>query len=281
MAVEQATTSAESRRAQGRAPVAVPRTRATPARQSPPERTSAVVFKPARPRRAFDEIIGQIKAMIEDGTLQAGDRLPSERALAEQFAVSRNTVREALRMLEIAGLVQLKRGASGGSFISAPGSALTADTLSNALRVTDFSLANLVETLRDLSSITAATAIERMSDEDLAKLEDNVRRAAELTEAGEWDEKMRVHLEFYAIMAEATENPVLVLIVRTLLDVTGKLILRVGVTHDDSIVRSRRTLLKALRARNSDAAQAELARHFTKLHKMWLSGSYNGGRPGA
>jgi DNA-binding FadR family transcriptional regulator len=237
------------------------------------------MFTPARPRRAFDEIIGQIKEMISNGTLVPGDRLPSERALAEQFAVSRNTVREALRMLEIAGLVQLKRGASGGSFITAPSASLVPSALSDALEVTDFSLANLVETLRDMVSITASTAIDRMSSGDLAKLEDNVRRAAELTKAGEWDEKMRVHLEFYAIMAEATENPVLVLIVRTLLDVTEKVILRVGVTHDDSIVRSRRALLKALRARDSDAALAELARHFTKLHKMWLSGSYDGGRP--
>jgi GntR family transcriptional regulator, transcriptional repressor for pyruvate dehydrogenase complex len=279
MAVEQATTSAEARHVQDGHPPAGQKARTAPAQRSRPERAPAVVFQPARPRRAFDEIIGQIKAMIENGTLQPGDRLPSERALAEQFAVSRNTVREALRMLEIAGLVRLKRGASGGSFISAPSSSLTADTLSNALQLTDFSLANLVETLCDLSSITAATAIERMSEDDLAKLEDNVRRAAELTEAGEWDEKMRVHLEFYAIMAEATENPVLVLMVRTLLDVTEKLILRVGITHDDSIVRSRRALLKALRARDSDAALAELARHFTKLHRMWLSGSYNGGRP--
>jgi len=243
------------------------------------EAAADIVFRPARPRRAFDEIIGQVKAMIQDGTLMPGDRLPSERALAEQFAVSRNTVREALRMLEIAGLVQLKRGASGGSFIAAPSSSLAADTLSNALHLTDFSLGDLVETLRDLSSITAVTAIERMSDDDLAKLDANVRRAAELTQAGEWDEKMRLHLEFYAIMAEATENPVLVLMVRTLLDVAEKVILRVGVTQDDSIVRSRRALLKALRARDSDAALAELARHFTKLHEMWLSGSYDGGRP--
>ncbi|HEY1701326.1 MAG TPA: GntR family transcriptional regulator [Trebonia sp.] len=237
-----------------------------------------VVFQPARPRRAFEEIIGQIKAGIADGTLQPGDRLPAERTLAEQFAVSRNTVREALRMLEIAGLVELKRGATGGSFISAPSPSLTADGLTSALEITDFSLANIVETLRDLSCITAETAIERMSDDDLARLEANVEQAAALTEAGEWEEKMRVHLEFYAIMAEATDNPVNVLMVRTLLDVTGKLIPRVGLTHDDSIVRSRRTLLKALRARNARAAQAELTRHFTKLHQMWLSGDYSGGR---
>jgi GntR family transcriptional regulator, transcriptional repressor for pyruvate dehydrogenase complex len=281
MAVKQTTTATKVRRAPAGHPPAGQESPIAPASRSRRDGAPDIVFQPARPRRAFDEIIGQIKAMIQDGTLQPGDRLPSERALAEQFAVSRNTVREALRMLEIAGLVQLKRGASGGSFISAPSSSLTADTLSNALQLTDFSLANIIETLRDLSSITAAAAIERMSDEDLAKLEDNVRRAAELTEAGEWDEKMRVHLEFYAIMAEATENPVRVLIVRTLLEVTEKLILRVGVTHDDSIVRSRRALLKALRARDSDAALAELAKHFTKLHKMWLSGSYNGGRPGS
>jgi DNA-binding FadR family transcriptional regulator len=239
---------------------------------------SQVVFQPARPRRAFEEIISQIKAGISDGTLQPGDRLPSERTLAEQFAVSRNTVREALRMLEIAGLVELKRGATGGSFISAPSPTLTTDGLTSALEITDFSLANIVETLRDLCCITAAAAVERMSDDDLARLEDNVEQAAALTEAGEWEEKMRVNLEFYAIMAEATDNPVHVLIVRTLLDVTGKLIPRVGLMHDDSVVRSRRTLLKALHARNAKAAQAELTRHFVNLHQMWLSGDYSGGR---
>jgi DNA-binding FadR family transcriptional regulator len=242
-------------------------------RQDVPE----VVFRPARPRRAFEEIIGQIQTMVEDGTLRPGDRLPPERTLAEQFAVSRNTVREALRMLEIAGVVQLKRGASGGSFITSPSTALATDQLSDALQVTDFSLANVVETLRDLSSITATAAIDRMSEDDMARLEANVQRAAELTNAGEWEEKMRVHLEFYTIMAQATDNPVLALLVRTLLGVLEKLIPRVGLTHDDSVVKSRRALLKALRARDSEAAVTELARHFTKLHEMWLSGSYRGG----
>lgn len=240
--------------------------------------TADVVFSPARPRRAFDEIIGQVKAMIEDGKLMPGDRLPSERALAEQFAVSRNTVREALRMLEIAGLVRLKRGASGGSFIASANSSLVADTLSNALHLTDFSLADVVETLRGLSSMAAVAACERMSDDDLAKLDDNVRRAADLTRAGEWDEKMEIHLEFHSILANATGNPILVLIMGTLLDVVRKVIVSVGITHDDSVIRSRRAVMKALHARDSDAAVIELSKYFSKLHKMWLSGSYEGVR---
>lgn len=236
------------------------------------------MFRPAQPRRVFDEIIGQIRAMIEDGQLQPGDRLPSERALAEQFAVSRNTVREALRMLEIAGLVTLKRGASGGSFIAAADSTILADTLANALHLTDFSLADVTETLRGLSSMAAVTACDRMTDEDLAKLDDNLRRATDLTIAGAWDEKVKIHLEFHALMAEATGNPILVLIMRTLLDVVGKVILRVGPTHDDSIIRSRRRLLKALHARDKEAAVAELTKYFNKLHRMWVNGNYEGGR---
>ncbi|HWC81720.1 MAG TPA: GntR family transcriptional regulator [Pseudonocardiaceae bacterium] len=231
-----------------------------------------VVFRPAQPRRAFDEIISQVKEMIDDGRLKPGDRLPSERALAEQFAVSRNTVREALRMLEIAGLVQLRRGATGGSFISSGSSSVVADVMSNALRLTDFSLADVIEILRGLSSLTVVTACERMTEEQLARLEDNVRRAAELTRAGEWNEKLRVHLEFHTILAEATGNPILLLIMRSLLDVVYNVVLKVGITHDNSIVRSRRTVLKALRARDSDTAVRELAKYFTKLHKMWLNG---------
>lgn len=259
-----------------RAPNSAGPTRPRPADARPVR--SGVTFRPAQPRRVFDEIIGQIRAMIEDGQLQPGDRLPSERALAEQFAVSRNTVREALRMLEIAGLVTLKRGASGGSFIALADSTIVADTLTNALHLTDFSLADVTETLRGLSSMAAVAACDRMTDEDLAKLDDNLRRATELTKAGAWDEKVKIHLEFHALMAEATGNPILVLIMRTLLDVVGKVIVKVGPTHDDSIIRSRRGLLKALHARDKDAAVAELTKYFNKLHRMWLNGTYDGGR---
>ena len=65
------------------------------------------IFGPARPRRTFEEIINQIKANIEEGRLKRGDKLPTERALAAQFQVSRNTVREALRTLEISGFIIL------------------------------------------------------------------------------------------------------------------------------------------------------------------------------
>ena len=86
--------------------------RKTPVRVATPRR---VEFSRIRNLRAFEEIADQIRKEISDRRLRAGDRLPPERELAEQFGVSRNTLREALRSLENAGLLRLQKGATGGA----------------------------------------------------------------------------------------------------------------------------------------------------------------------
>src|SRR5260370_36995844 len=76
-----------------------------------------VEFRRIRTPRAFEEIADQIRKELSNRRLRAGDRLPPERALAAQFGVSRNTLREALRSLENAGLLRLQKGATGGAFL--------------------------------------------------------------------------------------------------------------------------------------------------------------------
>lgn len=73
-------------------------------------------FVKARRVRSFDDVVEQVRAAIIDGSITAGERLPSERDLAEQFGVSRATLREALRALEAVGLVEIRVGAHGGAF---------------------------------------------------------------------------------------------------------------------------------------------------------------------
>ena len=75
------------------------------------------VFAPVRMRRAFEAICDQIRQQLADGQLAAGDRLPSEKELSEQFRVSRSGVREALRSLEMAGMVEALTGINGGFYI--------------------------------------------------------------------------------------------------------------------------------------------------------------------
>jgi len=87
---------------------------------------SAHVFRPIATPRAFEAILHQLKDAIATGALRAGDRLPSERDLAERFRASRASVREALRVLEALGIVGTRRGADNGAvLLSEPGNAFT------------------------------------------------------------------------------------------------------------------------------------------------------------
>ena len=85
-------------------------------------------FKPIRPVRVSDEVFEQIKQSILLGHFKAGERLPTERDLAEEFQVSRVAIREALRNLENTGFVSTRQGATGGAFVTE----LTFDHLSNS-----------------------------------------------------------------------------------------------------------------------------------------------------
>jgi DNA-binding FadR family transcriptional regulator len=237
-----------------------------------------LAFRPARPRRAFDEIVTQVRGMLRDGSLRPGDRLPSERLLAEQFGVSRNTVREAIRMMEISGLVRLKLGAAGGAFIAEPDPGIAARGLADALQLTTLSLSDITEARLWVESIVVRVACERMTEEQLRALHDNVDEVSKLSAEGNWERKAIVHVEFHNLLADATGNPVMAVLMRSMADLLRELALAVGPSTDDIIVRSRRRLLRHLRNRDADKAVLEMQRHLKRLHRMWLTGAYQGSR---
>src|SRR2546423_14530018 len=80
-----------------------PQTRRTPRPAAPP-------FRAVRKGRRFEEVAEQIQRLVADGTLKAGDRLPAERDLARQFGVGRSSLRDAIRTLELMGMVQSRHG---------------------------------------------------------------------------------------------------------------------------------------------------------------------------
>jgi DNA-binding FadR family transcriptional regulator len=237
-----------------------------------------LVFEPARPTRAVDGIVAQVRAMLARGEVGTGDRLPTERVLAEQFGVSRNTVREALRMLEISGLVTLKAGATGGAFIARPDPGVAARGLADAFQLTGLTLSDLTEARSWIESIVVRVACERMTEEHLRALHDNVAEASKLTAAGDWERKVVVHVQFHNLLADATGNPVISIMMRSLAGLLRDLAVAVGPSTDDVILRSRRRLLRNLRDRDADKAVREMNRHLEQLHKMWLTGEYEGSR---
>src|SRR3954453_4795296 len=91
------------------------------------------LFKAVSSSRVSQLIVDQIRLLLKEERLQPGDRLPSERELCVQFGVSRVTVREALRSLEASGLVEIRVGARGGAFVTAPSSRRVGEGLADLL----------------------------------------------------------------------------------------------------------------------------------------------------
>ena len=76
------------------------------------------LFVPIQSLRTFEEVSSRIKELIFNGTLKPGDKLPPETQLAQEFNVGRQTIREALRLLELSGFIKIQKGGGGGSFIA-------------------------------------------------------------------------------------------------------------------------------------------------------------------
>ncbi|MEK1905641.1 MAG: GntR family transcriptional regulator, partial [Pseudomonas sp.] len=102
-----------------------------------------MAYGQVRQRRLSDDIVSQLESMILEGTLKAGERLPAERALAEQFGVSRPSLREALRILEAEGLITVVRGVLGGVVVRAPDVRVTARTAAVLLQSRNVTLGDV------------------------------------------------------------------------------------------------------------------------------------------
>jgi DNA-binding FadR family transcriptional regulator len=229
---------------------------------------SELLFMPAKPRRTFEEIIKQIQSNIEEGRLQHGDKLPAERVLAAQFEVSRNTVREALRMLEISGVITLRRGSSGGAFVADPKA--VNNYLMGAIRLTDFSVADLTHAMRSFTNMLFQAAMPTLGKTDLDALEANIKEAEAVRDDPQKRAMIQIH--FYRVLAEASGNKILMAITDVFVEILHRWVSWLGPLGGDKVIRSRRKVVEALRSGDLKAADREVQRHLEEVHSLWLKG---------
>ncbi|MGH3165526.1 MAG: FadR/GntR family transcriptional regulator, partial [Trebonia sp.] len=145
--------------------------------------------------------------------LKPGDRLPPERDLGEFFGVSRVTVREALRTLESAGLVEIRVGARGGAFVTAPSSSHVGEGLADLLTLSVISASNVTEVRMILEMGIIPLVCQRATREDLADLGEICERAELALRNGEYS--VGLSLEFHTRVAQATHNQALEMLVKS------------------------------------------------------------------
>jgi GntR family transcriptional regulator, transcriptional repressor for pyruvate dehydrogenase complex len=229
----------------------------------------AELFSPVTPGRISGLIVEQIRSLIREGRLSPGDRLPSERDLAEQFGVSRVTVRDALRALEATGLVEVKVGAGGGGFLRAPSSDVAGQGMSDMLLMAALSPDEVAEARLMFELDTVGLAARRATPADLAELRDICERSAELLKAGAYD----VHLswDFHDRLARATHNAAIELITRSF---RGPLSMARARAREPSKLANRRTvaehtsIVDALEAGDSERARAVLSAHLIRATNL-------------
>ncbi|HQT80295.1 MAG TPA: GntR family transcriptional regulator, partial [Rhodopila sp.] len=238
-----------------------PLTRSTPLRVAT-ARPAVDRPGPVRAQRVFEEICDRIRGQLISGQLKPGDRLPSERELADIYAVSRTAVHEALIIMEIAGLLTLKKGRSGGAYISSQSPGLLVQSFRDMLDFKQASLGMLLEARAIIQVAVVQAACARATDEDFDRLQRNIDETEALTLAGRFDERTFKAIEFNVILAHATHNNVLATVVEAMSSVLRVFIASAGPQPHDPVIGTRRALLARMRARDQAGATTCMTAYF-------------------
>jgi len=192
--------------------------------------------------------------------------------MAEQFGVSRNTLREALRSLENAGLLRLQKGATGGAFVrESTGDAVIAG-LRDMFHLGAIAPEHLTEARVLIESIAVRAACDRATADDIVALNANIAAAERAArEKTDFFDQAAIHLDFHRIIARATKNPVMVIVMEALIDVMQHFIRAIGQQRNPWVLPSRRRFMKHFEARDSDGAAAEMEEHLERLNRYYLT----------
>jgi GntR family transcriptional regulator, transcriptional repressor for pyruvate dehydrogenase complex len=228
-----------------------------------PASAEAGRFPSIRTARLSDQVVEQIQAAIFAQQWKPGDKLPSEKELAEQFGTSRATIREAIRVLELAGLVKTRSGYHGGPFVVEPTYQLIGNSLRSLLRMNKFDLTELFDVRLVIEPRVAELAATYASESDLAELVASFRDEEAVVRSGH--EASTRHTRFHFLLARASKSSLLAILISAILDLmtTFDASHPTTVAGSAQVVREHEALLAAIQARDPVRARTLMQQHLT------------------
>jgi GntR family transcriptional repressor for pyruvate dehydrogenase complex len=238
-----------------------------------PQSARDLLLSRVEPAGAVEQVVRRIGEAIGAGLLAPGERLPGQVELAETLGVARMTLRQALAILEDAGLLEIRRGRTGGAFVAAdpPPPALDPPTAEQLRALTDWR--------RAVSGEAAALAALRRTDEELEGLREAMSAVHDA--AGEASAFRRADARFHVLVAELSRS-------RRLVAAEAHLQVELGdvltITPGPARARSasqagHEPIVAAIEARDAEAAHAATVRHVEATHD-WVVGLARGLAPG-
>jgi GntR family transcriptional regulator, transcriptional repressor for pyruvate dehydrogenase complex len=177
--------------------------------------------------KVSDNIIAQIRDAILSGKLKPGDRLASEKELIEEFGVSKATMREALRVLEVIGLLEIRKGIAGGSFVAEVGMRTTLHAIINFLHFRTVTIREITMLRYLIEPSVAQVAAAKRTDRDIEKLEKVI--GATITPG---DTEVSKEISFHRYLARMTENTILTLIIDMVDNLLKSMKTKIGLPPD-------------------------------------------------
>ena len=229
--------------------------------------SSRFEVRPIRATRTFEAAIEHLLEGIDRSRLRSGDRLPSESELADRLGISKPTLRQALRVLELSGVVSVRRGKAGGIFVASDLAPPVA--ISSAVAVEETAAVDVLRARRVLEAAVARFATETAEEEDWRALE----LAIELLEAhlGQRSAVMRADAMFHRALVRACRNAAIQEAMRGV----ARDLAPIRDAYSGGLERDRHTLavhrrqLAAMRERDPDALAAVLDEHFRMLEESF------------
>jgi len=228
-------------------------------------------FEPPSPG-ASEQIARQIRRYLEEQHLSPGDRLGTEQELADEFGVSRPTLREALRLLSASQLIRVGRGRSGGIFVArTPNEGMSAnlsESIALMLAAESVSMPELLDARLSLEVPLAGRAAANADDDVVARLEEAV--AAAVGHQPGTPPFNEADTRFHQILAEAAGNQVLRGLTGWILEVLQpSLIVHISATVDaEAVLDQHRAILRAVRRRQRGAAERAMHAHIMYLTEL-------------
>lgn len=228
-----------------------------------------IMFTPIKSAKVYEQVIEQIKSMIISGKLRKGDKLPSERELVEQLKVSRTSIREALRALEIVGLIQCKQGE--GNFIRDNFENSLFEPLSLVFILEKSNKKDIIEVRRIIEEEAAALAAQRITKEQIEDLENIIEEIKKIK-----DEKILVNLDknFHYAIAQACGNFILLNIINSCSSLIDSLIkdaryeIMSNGENKKELIQQHEKICQALKNKNPGLASKLMREHLEYSSKF-------------
>lgn len=225
------------------------------------------MFTPIKNTKVYEQVIEQIKERIADRTLKKGDKLPSERELAEQLGISRASIREAIRSLEIIGLIESRQGE--GNFIRNSFQNSLFEPLSIMFMLNDCKLEEIFELRKVIEIETAALAARQVTDDEL---NDMIELINKMKISENEEERVICDAKFHYKIAQASRNFLIVNILNTVSTLMDSFIkdarkIIINNKHKDDIDFQHEQVWNALRNHNSEEAAEAMRKHMELINE--------------